>query len=168
VSRKKEPDWVEELGGVRPLRDRDERVWPEAAGTAPRRREPDAEPPVRFEVEERGEALSGRAPGVDRRELRRLRRGEWPVEARVDLHGLGAAEAERLLRERALAAHEAGARCVLAIHGRGLHSSEGAVLKAALPGWLAKPPLGPRVLAFASAAPRDGGPGATYVLLRPV
>ena len=41
-----------------------------------------------------------------------------------------------------------------------------AVLKQAFLDWLAEPPLGSRVLAFTSARGRDGGVGATYVLLR--
>jgi DNA-nicking Smr family endonuclease len=55
---------------------------------------------------------------------------------------------------------------VLVVHGRGLHSPGAPVLKHALPGWLAEPPLGQRVLAFASATPPHGGTGATFVLLR--
>ncbi|MFQ5418592.1 MAG: Smr/MutS family protein, partial [Myxococcota bacterium] len=57
-------------------------------------------------------------------------------------------------------------RCVLVIHGRGRGSADGPVLKSALPGWLALPPLGASVMAFASAPPGDGGAGATVVLLR--
>ena len=52
------------------------------------------------------------------------------------------------------------------VHGRGLHSPEGPVLKEALPGWLAAAPIGARVLAFATAGPEAGGAGASYVLLR--
>jgi DNA-nicking Smr family endonuclease len=55
---------------------------------------------------------------------------------------------------------------VLVIHGRGRHSESEPVLKDALLEWLAQPPLGPLVLAFASATGGDGGVGATYVLLR--
>jgi DNA-nicking Smr family endonuclease len=40
------------------------------------------------------------------------------------------------------------------------------VLKEALLEWLAEPPIGPKVLAFTSARGRDGGVGATYVLVR--
>jgi DNA-nicking Smr family endonuclease len=40
------------------------------------------------------------------------------------------------------------------------------VLKEALPEWIAEPAVAPLVLAFATAAPGDGGVGATYVLLR--
>lgn len=122
--------------------------------------------PTRFEIEEAGERIEGRVPGFDLRRLARLKRGEPPPESTVDLHGSLEAEARAAVREAFADAHRAGVRSVLVIHGRGLHSAEGPVLKRALPGWLAEPPLGPRVLAFASAPPALGGLGATLVLLR--
>ena len=57
-------------------------------------------------------------------------------------------------------------RCVRVVHGRGLHSDGGAVLKGGVVEWLTTAPPLSLVLAFASAQPRDGGPGASYVLLR--
>ncbi|HZY03963.1 MAG TPA: Smr/MutS family protein, partial [Anaeromyxobacteraceae bacterium] len=58
-------------------------------------------------------------------------------------------------------------RCVLLVHGRGLHSEKQVpVLKEALRGWLATARFGRHVLAFATARPQDGGAGAVYVLLR--
>jgi DNA-nicking Smr family endonuclease len=133
-----------------------------------RRRPPGRTPPAptRFELEEVGEHVKGWVPGFDRRRLARLARGDLPPETTVDLHGSLEAEARRAVREALAGAWEADARTVLIIHGRGLHSPEGPVLKRALPGWLAEPPVGPRVLAFASAPPALGGPGATLVLLR--
>lgn len=122
--------------------------------------------PVRFEDLRNGERIEGRAPGIDRKLLRRLRAGAFDVEQRFDLHGLLAAEAREVLQEALLEAFAAGRRCVLVIHGRGLHSAEEPVLKRALPGWLAEPALGGHILAFSSATPAHGGFGATYVLLR--
>lgn len=122
--------------------------------------------PTLFELEAAGERIEGWVPGFDRRRLARLRRGDLPPETTVDLHGSLEAEARRVVREALADAWEADARTVLVIHGRGLHSPEGPVLKRALPGWLGEPPVGPRVLAFASAPPALGGPGATLVLLR--
>jgi DNA-nicking Smr family endonuclease len=149
---------VEKLAG----RDRTLAPVPPPVGKRPPR---EAEP-VRFEGLRNGERLEGRAPGIDRKLLRRLRAGAFEVEQRVDLHGLLAAEARESVREAMIEAFAAGRRCVLVIHGRGLHSSEQPVLKRALPDWLAEPPLGERVMAFASATPEHGGLGATYVLLR--
>ncbi len=119
-----------------------------------------------FQVEHRGERREGIAEGIDRRHLLRLRRGETPVDFELDLHGLDQRDARRELRTALLEAFEEGARCVLVIHGRGHHSPLGPVLKEKLASWLEPPPLGPRVMAFASARPADGGAGATYVLLR--
>jgi DNA-nicking Smr family endonuclease len=119
-----------------------------------------------FELERLGERAFGLARGVDRKHLLRLRRGEAPVERRIDLHGLTAAEARRELSAELRDACSAGVRCVLVIHGRGLHSDTGPVLRGGVVDWLTAPPLASWVLAFASAQPRDGGAGASYVLLR--
>ncbi len=162
--RDEEPDWARRVGDIRPLADRDaaRRVQPRAPRPAAR----GTAAPVAFEIERRGEVLLGRAPGIDRQQLRRLRRGRVPVDETLDLHGLDARAAERALRQTLQSAFESGARCVRVVHGRGVHSQDAPVLRDALPGWLAAPPLGPLVMAFASATAEDGGTGATYVLLR--
>lgn len=121
---------------------------------------------ARFEVEVLGERLRGHRPGFDPRQLRRLERGEPPPELTVDLHGFPSAEARGVLRDALRRARRAGASTVRVIHGRGLRSEAGPVLKTALPSWLAEPPLGAWILAFASAPPQLGGTGATLVLLR--
>ena len=121
-----------------------------------------------FTVERLGERTEGLAAGIDRQHLLRLRRGEVPVDLRVDLHGLVAAEARRRLGAELERAQAAGLRCVLVIHGRGLHSEGSAVLREGVAEWLVAAPLAGRVMAFTSARPEDGGSGATYVLLRRV
>jgi DNA-nicking Smr family endonuclease len=157
------------LHGVR-RRDRDEqrrepppRVPPRPA---PRPPEPRDAQPATFEIQRTGERVEGWASGVDRRTRKRLRSGEIAVEREIDLHGLRAADAERLLARELAAALERGERCVLVIHGRGLRSPGEPVLRSSLPDWLARPPHGAGVLAFTSASPGRGGAGATCVLLR--
>jgi DNA-nicking Smr family endonuclease len=152
------------MGDVERLAGRDRKhapVPPRVEKPPPREREP-----VQFEGLRNAERLEGRAPGIDRKLLRRLRAGAFEVELRIDLHGLLAAEARESVREALLEAFAAGRRCALVIHGRGLHSADEPVLKRSLPDWLAEPPLGEHVMAFASATPEHGGLGATYVLLR--
>src|SRR5690606_11916363 len=107
---------------------------------------------------------SGWASGFPRRRLRALRRGDFPPDAELDLHGLSRAAAHRAVREALAAAIADGQRCLLIVHGRGARSPDGPVLREALPAWLVEPPHGARVLAFAAAAGRAGG--ATCVLLR--
>jgi len=152
------------MDDVRPIAGRD-RVHPPAPPRAAKPAESAGEP-VRFDDLRNGEELSGRAPGIDRKLLRRLRAGAYEVELRIDLHGLLATEAREVVHTELLEAARAGRRCALVIHGRGRHSPDEPVLKRSLPGWLAEPPLGPYVLAFASARSEHGGLGACYVLLR--
>jgi DNA-nicking Smr family endonuclease len=105
-----------------------------------------------------------RSAGVDRATAERLKRGRYPVEARLDLHGMTQAEAHRALMGFVSRSRAAGRRCVLVITGHGRMS--GGVLKAAVPRWLDEPGLRPDVLAITPAQPHAGGAGALYVLLR--
>jgi DNA-nicking Smr family endonuclease len=109
--------------------------------------------------------VEGWAPGFERWRLRSLRNGEIEPEDEVDLHGLHREEARRKLGAAIAAAIRQGLRCVRVVHGRGTRSEGGeAVLRSALPGWLAEPPHGRAVLAFAADEASRGG--ATCVLLR--
>ena len=98
--------------------------------------------------------------------FRQLRRGQVPVEAELDLHGLTAARAEAALTlflAEALAHQLEGLRIV---HGKGLRSGErGPVLQLLVTDFLRR--VG-AVQAFTSARGADGGSGATLVLLAPV
>jgi DNA-nicking Smr family endonuclease len=103
------------------------------------------------------------APGVDRRELRKLKRGDYEPGDSLDVHGLTAAEALAAVR-RFLDRSRARYRCVAVIHGRGLRSpGHVAVLKSRVRVCLREHR---QVLAFSDAPPDAGGPGAVYVLLR--
>jgi len=104
------------------------------------------------------------APGVDQREIRKLKRGEYDIADRVDLHGLTAAEACTSVGRFIEKNRHGRRRCVCIVHGRGLHSEENAsVLKPRVRAYLSSHRS---VLAFADAPRFDGGAGAVYVLLR--
>jgi len=111
-----------------------------------------------------GDALHYRQAGVPETVLRRLRRGDYRIESEIDLHGMTLVEARAALRDFLLAAAARRLRCVRIVHGKGLRSGQrGPVLKNAVNSLLRRVAL---VLAFTSAAMRDGGTGATLVLLR--
>jgi DNA-nicking Smr family endonuclease len=105
-----------------------------------------------------------RFAGIDRASAERLKRGRYPVEARLDLHGMTQAEAHRALDGFLSRSRAVGRRCVLVITGHGRAS--GGVLKAAVPRWLGEPDLRRHLLAVNPAQPRDGGSAALYLLLR--
>ena len=161
------------VGETRPLR-RAERVAPvrrpprrdspavttaEGGGMAEGRPEPGP-----IEDLERGSRIEFSRPGLQRREIRRLRRGQHPVEDRLDLHGLFAFEAERAVLEFIDHSRARGLRCVCIIHGKGRSSPKGRpVLKAIVDRWLRRSDA---VLAFCPAPDNAGGTGAVHVLLR--
>jgi DNA-nicking Smr family endonuclease len=105
-------------------------------------------------------------PGIDRRTLERLRRGELPIEATIDLHGMTAETAHRALDRFIDRAAEDGRRLLLVITGKGGIGEGAGVLRRELPRWLGVGANAMRVLAFTPARPKHGGAGAWYVLLR--
>jgi DNA-nicking Smr family endonuclease len=120
-----------------------------------------------FDLADSDEFVEGWVQGLDHAVVRKLRRGEFAVQAHLDLHGLTREEAKREVEAFLRASRSAGKRCVLLVHGRGMHSRDQVpVLKEALRSWLATSRFARQVLAFATARPVDGGPGAIYVLLR--
>jgi DNA-nicking Smr family endonuclease len=103
------------------------------------------------------------AAGVDRRELRKLKRGEHAPGSRLDLHGMTAAQAISSV-QRFIDNGRHRHRCVCIVHGRGLHSEGNvSILKARVRACLRRHRA---VLAYADASRADGGTGAVYVLLR--
>ena len=113
---------------------------------------------------ETGEELLFVRTGIQERVLRKLRRGQFAIEAELDLHGYIVPEARQAIAVFLRDALLAGKRCVRIIHGKGL-GAEGRlpVLKIKVNSWLRQKD---QVLAFCSARPQDGGTGAVYVLLK--
>jgi|SRR5688572_17089436 DNA-nicking Smr family endonuclease len=122
---------------------------------------------VEFDVTDTREYVEGVVVGLDPRVARQLRRGDFSWQAYLDLHGMTAAAARPAVEAFLVESVRAGRRCVLVVHGRGHNSKDREpVLKTKLVGWLSHGALSRMVLAFTTARPHDGGPGAMYVLLR--
>ncbi|HUB94550.1 MAG TPA: Smr/MutS family protein [Stellaceae bacterium] len=134
-------------------------LWREAMGETPPQKLLPADPAPAQQGPRRAESV------LDRRNARRLRRGETAINARLDLHGLTQDEAHRALTRFVVDSHAAGRRSLLVITGKGTREGEG-VLHRGAPRWLAEAQLRPLVLAVERAHPRHGGDGALYVLLR--
>jgi DNA-nicking Smr family endonuclease len=111
-----------------------------------------------------GDELLFSRNGVQNSVMRKLRRGQYRIEAELDLHRLTAAQAHKVLVEFIFHSRRRQLRCVRIIHGKGLSSKDQhPVLKGKVNSWLQQ---WDDVLAFCSARQCDGGTGATYVLLR--
>lgn len=113
---------------------------------------------------ETGEELlylrDGHSPDI----LRKLRRGHWVIQAKIDLHGLISDEARLYVSAFISDCKKRGIRCVRIVHGKGLGSrNREPVLKHKLRGWLMQKD---EVIAYAEAKKQDGGSGAVLVLLK--
>ncbi len=111
---------------------------------------------------------------MDRRNFERLRKGKMRPDARLDLHGMTAAQAHGELTAFIHRCHAAGKRLALVITGKGntMREEEGimptrqGLLRHSLPHWLDAPHLRPMILEITPAHARHGGGGAYYVYLR--
>jgi DNA-nicking Smr family endonuclease len=160
----------EAMADVKPLRpaNRIEPV-PKRTAAAARQRELDDRRVLQellsddaLEEHETGEELIYLRPGYQPRLLRRLRRGHYSVADSMDLHHMDVATARQVLVDFVEQSLARGHSCIRVIHGKGLRSRDVPRLKLLTARILRKHP---RVIAFASCRPVDGGTGATNVLL---
>ncbi|MCK5640173.1 MAG: Smr/MutS family protein [Gammaproteobacteria bacterium] len=113
---------------------------------------------------EAGEALWFARPGLQHSVQRKLRRGQYSIEAELDLHGMKVVEARQVMSDFLKHCRAQKMHCVRVIHGKGNSSADKRpVLKNKVNQWLRHHE---EILAFSSARPADGGTGAIYVLLR--
>ncbi len=170
------------LGGVKKMPASDRYVPPTvpkgvgaAAAAAPARKLTQAEDDAAvlreslsdlFEVDhylEDDPALNYSAPGVGPDVMKKLRKGHWPIQDELDLHGMNRDQARDALGAFLTRAGQRNQRCVCVIHGRGFGSrGQEPVLKSMVHSWLVQK----GVVAFCQARNHEGGEGALIVLLR--
>jgi DNA-nicking Smr family endonuclease len=172
-SKKKNQDqdiFRQAMADVTPLR-ADDRIEPEPAKTPPRaiQQDIDNREALRELMDDRylddietGEELLWLKPGYSQRVLKRLRRGHYSTGDTIDLHHMDVETAKQVLLDFIESALRRNLGCVRIIHGKGLRSRDLPRLKVMTNRILFKHP---RVVAYASCRPVDGGTGATNVLL---
>ena len=110
------------------------------------------------------DVLSWMRPGVQHGVFKKLRLGQYAIEARLDLHRMTVEEARREVFGFVRDCVRYGLRSVIILHGKGERNPDGiAQLKSYLAKWL---PELEDVLAFHSAQKHHGGTGAVYVMVR--
>ena len=103
--------------------------------------------------------------GVQHKQFRALQRGQLPIEASLDLHRQTKQLARTSVGVFLTDCLQQQKRCVQIIHGKGIRSPDGPVLRKMIKNWLLQVP---DVLAFCPSPPTLGGDGATLILLRRV
>lgn len=168
--------FLEAMKDVRRVERRNERI----AGSARERAEALARPRRRkaptmgellaeesaFNVVNLPEYMEGYGEGTSPIVIEKLRSGAFSVQKALDLHGLTVRDAFDVFHTFLEETVQSGLRCVKVIHGRGLKSREGPVLKEKLKEWIVRAMHRKWVVAFASCRMAEGGPGATTILLR--
>jgi len=101
--------------------------------------------------------------GLQKKLCRRIRQGELPIDARLDLHGLRRSEAWAAFGDFLRQSLMEDCRFLVIVHGQGYGSRNEAVLKPLIRHWLSRQDC---VMAWCPAQPKHGGDGATYVYLR--
>ena len=119
-----------------------------------------------FNVCDTPEYIEGTGYNVPSSVAKRLHRGDFSIQAYVDLHGLSVDAAKEVFEKFLDWAVTTGKRGVLIVHGRGLSSPSEPILKNKVKEWLTRGPWRKWVVAYSSARKCDGGAGATYVLVR--
>lgn len=112
------------------------------------------------------QCIMGQAPHLEKHIMKDLAAGKIRPTAAIDLHGLGEGDAWMHLVDFLHAAADNDHRCALIIHGKGTGfgpERNMGVIKFQIGGWLGGHP---KVLAFHTAIPADGGTGAIYAYLR--
>lgn len=109
-------------------------------------------------------SLSFTRAGIGSDVVRKLRKGVWPVQDELDLHGLRRDAARDQLGDFLSRAGKRKLRCVCVIHGKGLGSAGGEpVLRSMVHSWLEQKD---EVIAFCAANVDGRSHGALIVLLK--
>jgi DNA-nicking Smr family endonuclease len=148
------------MRGIEPIGDSRRR----SPGTV-KKRASESSAAVGFTITREESRIYGHRDGVAASDLEKLRDGKYTPQNRLDLHGMTRDVARESVRRFVRQANRSGLRCVAIIHGRGLRSPAGAVLKEEVPQWLTQLPLALEVSAFGSAPRERGGDGALLLLL---
>lgn len=162
------------MRGVKPLMGKGRSVAPELAPPAPPPSEGGDNPlqdfmegKIEFALASTDEYVEGHVLGLDLITVGKLQAGRYSPESHLDLHGLNAVQAFQALVGFVKGAYLKGQRTLLVVPGRGRNSPHGMpVLRTKVQEWLTQDPFRRVILAFCTARPADGGPGALYVLLR--
>jgi DNA-nicking Smr family endonuclease len=112
------------------------------------------------------EYMEGYAEGTNPITIEKLKNGEFSIQKTLDLHGLSIDDAKVSFEEFIVDSIKSCLNCVKVVHGRGLKSKSVPVLKENLKAWIVRAMNRKWVIAFSSARMCDGGPGATYILLK--
>lgn len=118
------------------------------------------EPTVYVEPQE---VLSFKRVGIAHGVFKKLKNGQYPIEARLDLHRKTVKQAREEVFSFVKSCMGYDIRSGIILHGKAEHAQVPALIKSCVNCWL---PQIDDVLAFHSAQIKHGGTGAVYILMK--
>ncbi len=103
--------------------------------------------------------------GIDKNSDKKLSKGKFKIDYRLDLHGMTLDQAYEKLKFLFELSENKNFKCLLIITGKGLHSKD-KTIKSSIIEWFAEPRFANKIIKYVDAHVKDGGSGALYVLLR--
>ncbi|MBE6444944.1 MAG: hypothetical protein E7019_02655 [Alphaproteobacteria bacterium] len=164
-----DPDWLEIIKSVKKIPQSEEKPTAPLIINEP-------EDNIHYSEVYNGDTLRrlevGCVDNIDRRTAEKFKKGNFKIEARLDLHGKTEKQAFEAVEDFVKKSYLKKLRCILIITGKGFNKEDDlwyekkGILKEAVPSWLNRTELRPLILSFSYANQEDGGSGALYVLLR--
>lgn len=104
---------------------------------------------------------------LDKKTEKKLKSGNYPIDATLDLHGLNLDKAHTNLMNFLDSAIKMKLRCLLVVTGKGLHSDKNSItIKEEFPNWVYHFGIKSHIITYTKAHKKHGGDGAFYILLR--
>lgn len=115
----------------------------------------------------------GNMDNIDAKTAKKFKRGNFKIEAELDLHGYNENQAFDAVCNFIKSAYLQKKRCISIITGKGIHKNDEddifvsrGVLKDRVPQWLNLPDIRPLILSVFHPEHLKGGEGALHILLR--
>lgn len=165
----------------------DEKVWQELTRNIQKLPQPEEPPSAPIYIDEITPSVSyknipnahqlpplqiGCLDQMDGSMARHFKRGDYPVEATLDLHGKTEDMAYDAVCKFIKQSYLSGKRCIMIITGKGLNADEDNILtfkgklRERTPVWLNSDELRPLILGIIHPDARRGGTGALAIMLR--
>jgi len=105
--------------------------------------------------------------GLSKSAQRKMDSGNLKPDTILDLHGMNLNQAFAAFESAISSAYQNQNRLLLVITGKGKNNPLGSgALRRELPRWLSLSHIGSKVIRASNAAPKDGGDGAFYILIK--
>lgn len=157
--------WLEEIKGVKKLSSKKAEHKKDKKPVVVKQREVSSIIPKAINKK----LVHGDTADIDKSTRQKMDRGEYEIDAELDLHGFTREQAFKTLESFIEVSYAMQRRMVLVITGKGIKSKpEDIKLRDELPNWLNRDHIKNKIIRYTTAVQKHGGAGAFYILIKRV